>query len=229
MEFHSLFYVVENHKNDRFYPEINPASQVASIGLLSYFEAFCKHQFAAIVNLFPALVPAFASKRDEPKIEFSTIVSFNGEFERNIGFVLAENYDFGTAKSINGIFRDLLLVTPFSREEEKVFNNIVFKRNLLVHHAGYFTLQYYKKNTISEELKQRVFKEAVKINTDDYHEISDFLFEMAIKITRETVRAVKRNSEFRSLSHDSGKINAVEELLRGIYDSIDDRDEDQQK
>src|ERR1700712_4701072 len=75
MEYHSLFYVVENHKNDPYYSEINPASQVASIGLLAYFEAFCKHQFAAIVNLFPSLITKFAFKRDEPKIEFSTILA----------------------------------------------------------------------------------------------------------------------------------------------------------
>src|ERR1700712_2683965 len=99
MEYHSLFYVVENHKNDKFYPEINPASQVASIGLLAYFEAFCKHQFAAIVNIFPSLIHNFSSRRGEPKIEFSTIISFDGKFEKNIGFALAESYDFGTAKT----------------------------------------------------------------------------------------------------------------------------------
>lgn len=229
MEFHSLFYIVENHKNDKFYPEINPASQVASIGLLAYFEAFCKHQFAAIVNIFPSLILDFAYKRGEPKIEFSTVVSFAGEFEKNIGFVLAENYDFGTAKSINGILRDLLLITPFNKKEENKFNDIVYKRNLLVHHAGYFTLQYFKKNAISDELRQRAFKEAVKIDTEDYQEISDFLFGMAAKITRESVRAVKRTTGFKSLDPDSEKINAVEELLRGIYDSIDDRDKDEQE
>jgi len=222
MEFHSLFDIVESHKKDKFFSEINPASQVASIGLLAYFEAFCKHQFAAIVNLFPSLIHGFASKRGEPKIEFSTIISFAGEFEKNIGFVLAENYDFGTAKSINGIFRDLLLVTPFCKEEEKTFNDIVYKRNLLVHHAGYYTLKYLKENTISEELKKRAFKEAVKIDTNEYQEISDFLFEMATKITRETVKAVKNHFEFKSLPPDHEKVNAVEELLQGIYDTMGD-------
>jgi hypothetical protein len=220
MEFHSLFYIEENHRNDRFYPEINPVSQVASIGLLAYFEAFCKHQFAAIVNLFPSLIRTFASKREEPRIEFSTIISFSGEFEKNIGFALAENYDFGTAKSINGIFRDLLLITPFDKKEIEEFNEIVYKRNLLVHHAGYYTLQYLKKNAISEELKQRAFKEAVKIDTDEYHKISDFLFEMAMKITRETVKAVKEHHEFKSLPPGNEKINAVEELLQGIHDTL---------
>ena len=222
MEFHSLFYVVENHKNDRYYPEINPASQVAYIGLLAYFEAFCKHQFAAIINLFPSLISTFASKRGEPKIEFSTIVAFRGEIEENIGFFLAENYDFGSSKAINGIFRDLLSVTPFSVEEEKLFNEIVYKRNLLVHHAGYYTLQYLKKKTISDELKQKAFKEAVKIDTSEYQEISDFLFEMAKKITYETVKAVRQCAEYNFLSLDDEKIKAVDQLLQGVYDTLDD-------
>jgi hypothetical protein len=222
MEFHSLFYLVENHNNDRYYPELNPASQIASIGLLAYFEAFCKHQFAAIINLFPPLVRNFSSKRGEPKIEFSTIISFGGEFEKNIGFVLAENYDFGTAKSINGMFCDLLLVTPFGREEEKIFNDIVYKRNLIVHHAGYYTLQYLKTDAISDEMKRRVFKEAVKIDTARYHEISNFLFEMAMKITRESVKAIKEHSEFKSMSLQDERIKAVDQLLQGIYDTLEE-------
>ena len=224
MEFHSLFYVVQNHKNDQYYPNINPASQVASIGLLAYFEAFCKHQFAAIVNLFPSLISGFAIKRGEPKIEFSTIISFDGEFERNIGFVLAEQYDFGSAKSINGLFHDLILVTPFNAEEAKTFNEIVFKRNLLVHHAGYFTLQYLNKNAISGQIKEKAFREAVRIDTNEYEEISDFLFEMAMKITRETVKAIKKKAEYKSLPSNSEKLNAIEELLRGVYDFLDEDD-----
>lgn len=222
MEYDSLFYIVERHKNDKYYVEINPASQVASIGLLAYFEAFCKHQFAAIVNLFPSLIPSFATKRGEPKVDFSTIVSFNGEFEKNIGFALAEQYDFGTAKSINGLFRDLLLVTPFDRDEETKFNDVVYKRNLLVHHAGYYTLTYIKKGKISENLRLTAFKDAVKIDTEDYHGISDFLFNMAAKINRETVDAVRRRPEFKSLAVDDQRVKAVTELLQAIHGNFDD-------
>lgn len=219
MEYHSLSYIVENHKEDKFYPETNPASQVASIGLLAYFEAFCKHQFAAIVNLMPSLLKDFCIKRGEPKVEFSTIASFNGDFENNIGFALAEIYDFGTAKAINSIFRDLLLITPFSKEEESKFNSIVYNRNLLVHHAGYYTLQYLKKNA-PEEIRQKAFKNTVKIDTVEYYDVSDFLFEMAMKITRASVKAVRAHSDFKTLS--SERINATEELLRGLYDTLED-------
>ena len=221
MEFHSLFYVVEQFKDDQFYPEINPASQVASIGLLAYFEAFCKHQFAAIVNIFPSLVNGFAAKRGEPKIEYSTIISFAGEFEKNIGFTLAEHYDFGTAKAINSLFRDLLLVTPFDKEEENIFNDIVYKRNLLVHHAGYYTLQYLKNNTNAEELRSRVFKDAVRIDTEAYHEISDFLGGMASKIARQTIFTLRETPDYKMLSPDDERIKAVDEMIQGIWDSFE--------
>lgn len=219
MEYHSLFYVVEHFKEDKFYPEINPASQVATIGLLAYFEAFCKHQFAAIVNMFPALINGFAAKRNEPKIEYSTIISFNGEFEKNIVFVLAENFDFGTAKAINSLFRDLLIVTPFNKDEEQKFNDIVYKRNLLVHHAGYYTLQYLKNNPIAEKVEKKVFNEAVRINTEDFGEISDFLFEMACKINRETIFALRKLAEYKVLTDDE-RSKAIE-LMQGIRDSFE--------
>ena len=99
MEFHSLFYVVQKLNDDKFYPELNPASPVATIGLLAHFEAFCKHQFAAAINIFPSLVHSFSTKRGEPKIAFSSILAFKNEVDKNLGFLLAEQYDFGTSKS----------------------------------------------------------------------------------------------------------------------------------
>ncbi len=118
------------------------------------------------------------------------------------------------------MFHDLLLLSPFNKAEEKAFNEIVSKRNLLVHHAGYYTLQHLKHNTISQELKQRAFKEAIKIDTKEYGEVSDFLFEMAMKFTRESVTAVKKLSEFTSLVEGDVKVKAVEELLQGIWDTL---------
>jgi len=73
---------------------------------------------------------------------------------------------------------------------------------------------------ISEEVKQKAFKEAVKIDTNEYHEISDFLFDMAMKITRETVKAVKEHSDFKLLPQEDDKVKAVEELLQGIHDTL---------
>lgn len=223
MEYHSLSYVVEKLREDKdkFYVEVNPASHISSIGLLAYFEAFCKHQFAACINLFPSLLQDFSKKRNDTNIQLSSIISLNGEFEKNIGFVLAENFDFGTTKSINKIFNDLLLVTPFNKKDEQTFSNIVYKRNLILHHAGYYTLNYFKKEKNLEEIKQKLFIDELKIDTKEYYVISDFLFEMALKITQTTVKALKNRDEYKLLEITDSRIDAVNELLRGIYDMLE--------
>ncbi len=56
MEYHSLSYIVEKHKSDNYFPDIKIAPELALIRLVSHFEAFSKHQFAAIVNILPSLL-----------------------------------------------------------------------------------------------------------------------------------------------------------------------------
>jgi hypothetical protein len=220
MQFHSLFYLVQSHKDDEFYKQ-NPASEIATIGLIAHFEAFCKHHFAALININPDLLKEFCKKREEPKIEISILLSFDGKFENNLGFILSEQYDFGSGKMINGLFRDLLMVTPFSEEDSKNFDAILQKRNLLVHHAGFYTLQHLKKNKLSEEIKEKAFRVAVKITTEDYEEISDFLFEMAMKIVRITLPALKRQFE-QIAPLEEFHIEAIDNLYQGVYDTIAD-------
>ncbi|WP_183560896.1 hypothetical protein [Mucilaginibacter sp. SP1R1] len=221
MEFHGLSYVVENHKNDRWYPDINPAAQVANIGLLSYFEAFCKHQFAAILNLFPSIILDFATKRGEPKIEISTVVGYGDNFKKNVGFLLAESYDFGSPKAINSLFCDILKVSPFSKDEEKTMNEIIHRRNLIVHHGGYLTHQYVSRKG-PKALTVKPFKDEIKIGTDDYYTNADFLFEMAIKIVKCTVKSLKKFPEYIALDPNDDRIKAVSEMLRGIHDTMEE-------
>lgn len=220
-EYHSLHYVVENHKNDRYYKDNNPACQVAFIGILAYFEAFCKHQFAAIINIFPELAIDFSEKRRNLQIDLKTIISFRESTFKNLGFILAEKYDFGSASSINNNFKDLLLITPFSKEEVSIFKNIIHKRNLLVHHAGYYTLKSlnYPKINITERTN-KAFRENVKIETSVFEEYSEFFFQMAIKITRETIVAITRLDMYKSLDRESLKIKAVDELGVALYDRL---------
>lgn len=221
-EYHSLDYVVESHKNDRYYKDNNPACQVAFIGILSYFEAFCKHQFAAIINIFPELAITFSNKRKNLQIDPATIISFQEHTFEYLGFIIAEKYDFGSPSSINNIFKDLLMLTPFSKKETIYFEKIKYKRNLLVHHAGYYTLQSLNNpKTNSAERKEKAFKENVRIEPKIYREYADFFFQMALKITRETTNSIKELSTFKSLDIESSKAIAVEELGMALYDRID--------
>ena len=220
MEYHSLFALVESHKNKKYFEKPNPATEVAWMGLAAHFEAFCKHQFAAIANILPALLSIFATKREQAAVKLSDVLSLYGKFEKNIGFFVAEQYDFGSAEMINSLFRDLLAITPFSKNENKKFSIILLKRHLLVHHAGIYTLQYLKKGSIPDDIKDRAFQDSIVINTKDYYEMSDFLFEMAMKITRVTVSALRKKLES-ATAVGSHQIDATMELLRGLHDDLD--------
>lgn len=220
MEYHGLFHLVESHKDETFFRKTNPAAEVVVIAMVAHFEAFCKHQFAAIINILPSLLSTFTSKRNQPEVQFSSVISLNGEFEKNIGFVIAEQYDFGSAKSINGLFRDLLLISPFCEKEVTKFNDILFRRNLLVHHAGFYTLQYLKENSLPDEIKSKAFKEAIIIDTESCHEVSDFLFHMALKITQLTSRALKEKMKlFANLNIENQK--AADELFSTAFDILE--------
>ncbi len=52
----------------------------------------------------------------------------------------------------------------------------------MVHHAGIYTLQDLKAGSIRDDVKNRVFRDSIVISTEDYHEMSEFLFEMAMNI-----------------------------------------------
>ena len=220
MEHHSLFHLVESHKTDRLFEKPNPATEASLISLLAHFEAFCQHQFAAIINIYPELLLAFSSRRGQAPIKLSDVISLYGEFERNIGFVIAEQYDFGSAELINGLFRDLLGVTPFSKDEGKQYDVILQKRHLLVHHAGIYTLNYLKENSISAEIKSKAFQDSVRIDTEDYHVMGDFLFDMNMKIARVTTAALKSQLEA-GPGFTGNQTKAIEQLLSGLYDNLE--------
>jgi hypothetical protein len=220
MEYHSLFHLVESHKSDRLFQKPNPATEACLISLLAHFEAFCKHQFAAIINIFPELLRSFSSKRGQASIKLSDVISLYGDFDRNIGFVISEQYDFGSAELINGLFRDLLSVTPFSKDEGGQYNSILLKRHLLVHHAGIYTLQYLKENSIPDEIKSKAFQDSILIDTEDYHVMSDFLFDINTKITRVTTGALKDQLE-KGLGPTVIQMKATEHLLSGLYDQLE--------
>jgi hypothetical protein len=90
IEYHSLFYLVESHKEDRWYPDANPATQASLISLVANFEAFCKHQFGALVNIHAELLRPFSAKRAQATIKLADLVSLFGRFEDKVGFVVAE-------------------------------------------------------------------------------------------------------------------------------------------
>ena len=81
-------------------------------------------------------------------------------------------------------------------------------------------MQYLKKGSIPDDFKERAFHDSIVISTEDYQEMSDFLFEMAMKITRVTVSALRKKLES-ATAVGSHQIDATMELLRGLHDDLD--------
>jgi len=121
---------------------INRTQELCFIGLMSYFEAFCKDHFASLINIEPSLVVNLKANGQNVDIDGTRAVIYGEAFRYRIGFVLAEKYDFGSSKKINSLFLSLLKVTPFSTPEAKRYDDLLRDRNLLVHHSGTFTLTY---------------------------------------------------------------------------------------
>lgn len=221
LEYHSLFNLVESNKQNHFYKDVNPAGEVALIGLLAYFEAFCKHQFAAILNIFPTLLRGFCSKRPNQSIDLDSLLTVKGNIEDNIGFIISEKYDFGSAKNINRLYHDLLGITILSKSESRKLDLAIYKRNLLVHHAGVYTLKYLKEHLLEKSVLHEVYKKALKIDTEDFHEIGHFIFELSCKINRVTLQKLKNELDHNAVQLNEIKSEAIQYMLTGMYDTFE--------
>jgi hypothetical protein len=118
--------------------------ELCFIALLAYFEAFCKGQFAAAINICPEILQRFIKRRNGVSLALESVLAvMNGVgAQSKLGYLLAEHYDFGSAKAINALYRDLLEVTPFSAKEARKYEEFLRDRNLLVHHNAIYTVQY---------------------------------------------------------------------------------------
>jgi hypothetical protein len=159
---------------------------ISFIGLLAYFEAFCRDHFASLLNICPQLVHELKAKGRDVSVDASVLLSLKGHPRSHIGFLLAERYDFGTAKSVNSLYTDLLLVTPFSSDEAANFERLLNDRNLLVHHGGIYTSRYASQTIIQRQTKQRIFFDSLVIRRENVHAAASFLSAIAQKTMNAT-------------------------------------------
>ena len=103
----------------------------------------------------------------------------------NIGFLVTEKYDFGTAQKINSLYSALLIISPFSKDEMRLYENLLRDRNLLVHHGGIYTTAYtiQNRNMLSSELK-RPFFDSLVVSKSYLDEKFSFIREIARKILK---------------------------------------------
>jgi hypothetical protein len=107
--------------------------EVCYIGLVSYFEAFCKDHFASIINIVPTTVIRLRNKGYDATLDVAVLLQSKIDLTSQVGFLLAEEFDFGTPQKVNALYGALLNVTPFSKDEASVYDRILRDRHLLVH------------------------------------------------------------------------------------------------
>lgn len=179
-------------KNDKS-KRINRVTHLAYIGLLSYFEAFCKDQFASLINICPELIISLKENQQDVNIDASEMLKYKNSIIQILGCLIAEKYNFGTAKKINALYNALLRITPFTKKDVNRFSNILKDRNLLVHHGGIYTTKYLNGETAFNVLDgSRVFMDSLVITNDRFKEDAEFMKGITKKIIRTSHDALKR-------------------------------------
>lgn len=161
----------------------NKIAEISFIALTSYFESFFKNQFASIVNICPKILTKFLKTRPEIKLDINDILLFDGDISNKLGFIVAEQLDFGTPNKVNAIFFDLLSLHPFSKKEVEIVNKILNDRNLLVHHGGVYTMKYIKQDqTRNLRVRDDMFLQSLTVSKEDFQSYYNSLVPIVDKL-----------------------------------------------
>lgn len=210
MNLDSLRLVVEHSRDGTV--DGQTVLEVCYMGLHSYFEAFCKDHFACLINICPSLVKQLKPRGYELTVDVTELLSFGNISVHRLGFLIADKYDFGTAKQINAHYNALLLVTPFSGDAKAMFDRLLSDRNLLVHHGGVYNVRYiHQKNPTSPE-RQEPFWDSLVLTNEMYESAALFMENIALKIVRATKKALVAFIEERAIQQTDANKRAVSML-----------------
>lgn len=151
----------------------NMTAAVCLIAAVAFFESFFRDQFASIVNLFPTLLANLRNRGHDVAVEATDVLELGSFAISKIGFLLSAKYDFGTPRSVNGIFCDLLQVSPFSKSDKDYFEGVLHDRNILVHHGGIHTMSYSRQRLVRRQITTRVFYDSLVVLSSDFMEVAD--------------------------------------------------------
>ena len=185
------------------------AVEVSLIGLVAYFEAFCKHQFSAIINICPSVIQQLASRRRDVALAANDVISLDEPVKRSLGFLLAEKFDFGTPRSINSLFYDLLGITPLSKDESKKLSKLLNDRNLLVHHSGIYTTNYPDTTFTRRSIEGTVFFDSLVVSKADFLGWLAFINQLSIKLCTVSYKALCDFIDSNDITLDKGQEGAV--------------------
>jgi hypothetical protein len=190
------------------------AVDLSIIGLAAYFEAFCKNQFAAAINICPQTLDRFASIRKDAAISLKHLVGSLNTIDFRLGSLMVEGYDFGSARTINSLYNDLLGITPFSKDEEGEYSQFLSDRNLLVHHGGIYTFKYESQQKHRQPINGNPGWHSLSLAKNDYTRWFNFIESIVLKITSHSARALKEYIAAESIPLDVHKGRAIKYLGR---------------
>lgn len=190
---------------------IHRLQEICFVGSVSYFEAFCKDHFASLINIEPSLVGRLKAAGQDVTIDASVVAMYGGSVASRLGFLVAEKYDFGTAKKINALYSALLKVSPFSSDEVRAYSRLLADRNLLVHHGGTYTLSYVMTNPefAAEDRKGHAFWNSRVVGHEDVAAAVDLLGSIAKKIVKATHETLAKYIEDAGLSYEGERMKAL--------------------
>jgi hypothetical protein len=205
---------ISESSDDQDPPRLNRLQELCFIGLMSYFEAFCKDHFASLVNIEPNLIQNLKRGGQNVELDATRVLLYGEQLTTKMGFILAEKYDFGTAQKINALFGALLKLTPFGKAEAAKYAELLSDRNLLVHHGGTFTLSYLEQAKVTyPELKTNAFfNSQIKAKQDVIGAI-DFLTEIAKKLLKSSHDALSKHPVENQVQYLGERATALDLLL----------------
>jgi hypothetical protein len=189
--------------------------EVCYIGLVSYFEAFCKDHFAAIINILPTTAIRLRDKGHDTLVDVAVLLRTKADLTSQIGFLLAEKFDFGTPKKVNALYGALVTVTPFSKDEASVYDEVLRARNLLVHHGGTFTSSFIEQmhSAGSDPGSNRVFFDSLVLTKEMFFREVHFFEGVARKLLRSTHTAMNRMVAEEGLTIGKERQKAIDAFL----------------
>ena len=215
LEVSHLTVLVKSSRKDKF-SRLNATAEVALIGLAAYFEAFCKAQFAGLVNICPRILENFVERRKNSTVSLRHILVMLTKVRGKLGNVISEEQDFGSAKEINGLYQDLLRITPFSANETKDYARFLNDRNLLVHHGGVYTLRYSAQRFVRQSVSGLAHWDSLVVGKKEFARWRAFIIAIAKKIAKTSCDALNKFIGRARIRLTAKQKQAVEMLTRGV-------------
>jgi hypothetical protein len=192
---------------------LNTIAEVSFIGLIAYFEAFCKNHFASLLNICPALIWRLKEAGQNVNIEATSLLNFRENLQHRLGFLVSEQYDFGTARKINTFYHTILKVNPFSKDEGKRYDRILNDRNLLTHNGGIFTTRYSEQIFAQKSIGEIAHWRSLIIGKRQFLSVAEFLEKIVRKTAAATQRALIDFVKSESIELAKSEKEALEVLL----------------